>query len=295
MSTVIRHRRQSRQHAKTGGGFVNSLINKLPFELHLPTYQYCGPGTKLQKRLARGDAGINPLDAACKVHDIAYEKNKDLTARHKADYELEQRAWERVKSKDAGLREKADAWLVTNIMKAKRHFGMGCKSEITNGDKKTKKRSKKVRNNKMVSFRSGIVRRARDALQKAGGERFITEHMKKAADIALHAAKKSLKTVGGKQKIRTPRIIPIPKVGGILPLLPIFAGLSALGTLAGGAAGVAKVIHDVRSGRQQLAEAERHNRNMEAIAIGKSGKGIHLKPYRSGLGLYLKPYSSSKN
>lgn len=294
MLTIARYRRHPCQRFKTGGGFVNSLINKLPFELHLPAYQYCGPGTHLLKRLARGDTGINLLDAACKVHDIAYEKNKDLTSRHKADYELEQRAWERVKSKDASLREKADAWLVTNIMKAKRHFGMGCKSEISKRDKK-KKKIKKDKKNKMVSFRSGIVRQARDALQKAGGERFITENMKKAADIALHAAKKSLKSVNGKRSIRTPRIIPIPKVGGILPLLPIIAGLSALGTLTGGVAGVAKVIHDVRNGRQQLTEAQRHNRSMEAIAIGKTGKGIHLKPYRSGLGLYLKPYRSSKN
>ncbi|KAF0746881.1 MULE domain-containing protein [Aphis craccivora] len=55
-------------------------------------YQYnCGPGTKLNKRLARGD-----------------------------------KAWERFKSKDFGLKEKAVAWGVTTAMKAKRKVGGGC-------------------------------------------------------------------------------------------------------------------------------------------------------------------------
>lgn len=295
MSIIKQNRRQVYQYPKTGRGIVNSLINKLPFELHLPGgYQYCGPGTKLQKRLARGDIGINPLDSFCKLHDIEYEK-KDLKARHKADYELEQRAWGRVKSKDASLKEKADAWLVTTIMKTKRRLGMGCKLSPTSNTKKGNKNIKKNNKNRMVAFRGAIVRQARAALQKAGGERLITENVRKATNVALHAARKSLKAVGGKQKIRTPRIIPIPKVGGILPLLPIFAGLSALGTLAGGAAGVAKVVHDVKSGRRQLMEAQRHNKTMEAIALGKNGNGMYVKPYRSGLGLYLKPYHNSKN
>ena len=51
---------------KIGNGVVNSLINNLPVELHIPGYQYCGPGTKVVKRIVRGDQGINPLDAACK-------------------------------------------------------------------------------------------------------------------------------------------------------------------------------------------------------------------------------------
>ncbi|KAJ8979793.1 hypothetical protein NQ317_007703 [Molorchus minor] len=86
--------RENNKRLKRGRGIVNTLINKLPFELHLPGgYQYCGPGTKLQKRLARGDPGINKLDKACKQHDIAYSQS-DLAARHKADYQLEQTAWE---------------------------------------------------------------------------------------------------------------------------------------------------------------------------------------------------------
>lgn len=29
---------------KKGKGIVNSVINKLPIELHLPNYRFCGPG-----------------------------------------------------------------------------------------------------------------------------------------------------------------------------------------------------------------------------------------------------------
>jgi hypothetical protein len=56
----------------SGRGILNSVINKLPVELHISGYNYCGPGTKLSKRLSRGDKGVNDLDEACKEHDIAY-------------------------------------------------------------------------------------------------------------------------------------------------------------------------------------------------------------------------------
>lgn len=298
MVSTIRYTREKRK--KRGRGLVNSLINKLPFELHLPGYQFCGPGTDLNKRLARGDPGINQLDKLCKQHDILYDKNStNLAARHKADYQLEQGAWKRVKSKDAGRGEKFAAWLVTSLMKGKQRLGMGCKSTISRNPvgkiKKTKKSKKNVKNSgkknvKKTAFGSGIVRKVRNALRSAGSRRIIDP--KKAAEIALKAARRFIKEAGGKRNIRTPRIIPIPKVGGILPLIPIFAGLSALGSLVGTAAGIAKAVNDTKKGREELAEANRHNRSMEAIAM-KSGKGMYMKPYRKGMGLYLK--QNSKN
>ena len=39
-------------------------------ELHVPGYNYCGPFTKLDKRLARGTKPVNKLDAGCKENDI---------------------------------------------------------------------------------------------------------------------------------------------------------------------------------------------------------------------------------
>ena len=47
-----------------------------------------GPGTKLKKRLARGDPGINRLDRLAKQHDIDYSKAKNLQDKWKADAKM---------------------------------------------------------------------------------------------------------------------------------------------------------------------------------------------------------------
>lgn len=115
-----------------GDGMINTAINKLPFEMHIPTYNFCGPGTKLKKRLSRGDRGINGLDEACREHDIAYMLNKDLEQRHKADESLAHSAMSRFHSKDATVGEKIAALGVAGVMKAKVKMGMGySKSGLT--------------------------------------------------------------------------------------------------------------------------------------------------------------------
>jgi len=179
---------------KTGKGFLNSLINSLPFEAHIPGYQYCGPGTKLKKRLDHGDKGINPLDSACRDHDIVYATSKNLDDRHKADKVLENRAWERYLLKDTPRKEKIVAYAVSNAMKAKRKIGMGCK----------RKRSIKT---------NGIL----------------------AAKKKRNLKKKN----GGKRLILAPR-----QSGGVIPLIPIFAGLSALGSLMSGGASVYNAVQN---------------------------------------------------
>lgn len=69
-----------------GSGLLNTIINSLPVELHLPGgYQFCGPGTNLKKRLALGQKSINKLDEACREHDIAYKASNDSSIREKAD------------------------------------------------------------------------------------------------------------------------------------------------------------------------------------------------------------------
>jgi hypothetical protein len=248
-------------HRKKGDGVLNTLINKLPFELHIPGYQYCGPGTKLAKRIARGDPGINPLDAACKEHDIAYSQNREnIAARNAADKVLAEKAWQRVKSKDARFGEKASAYAITNIMKLKSKLGMGAKK-------------KKITFNKIV--------------KRASTSMVPSKYAKKAILSALKGARKTVKDAGGKRNVIVPRIVPVPaKVGGFLPfLIPLFAGLSATGALAGGAAGIAKAVNDAKAAKQQLEENTRHNKAMEALALGK---GLFLKPHKTGLGLHLK-------
>lgn len=236
-----------------GGELVNTIIDNLPFEVHLPGYNYCGPGTKLSKRLARGDRGINKLDEACKQHDIAYANHKDLDNRHKADLQLLNMAKERLKSKDAGKGEKLSSWIVSKAMKVKMKSGSGAKT--------------------FKSFVSKI---------KSKIKKLNPKDSKALIKAAYSAARKIIPCM---QKIRVPRVIPLPKTGGVLPLIPIFAGLSALGTLAGGAAGIAKTVNDYKAGHQNLRETERHNRAMESLNLGK---GLYIKAHKNGKGLYIK-------
>lgn len=220
--------------------------------------------------MQRGDTGINPLDEACKQHDIAYSHNQSVSARHKADEILENKAWERVKSKDASLGEKAASWFVTNTMKAKRKLGMG------------------IRRKRPASFRRDVVKKISNTLRKTMKNDVNRGPLKKSAIAALRAARVAIKKAGGRKNIRVPRIIPFEaKVGGILPLLPLFAGLSALGSLAGGASAIAKTVIDAKNAKKKLEENHRHNQTMEAI--GKKGSGLYLrKNARGGYGLFLK-------
>ena len=104
---------------KSGKGLVNKAIDALPIELHLPGYQYCGPGTKLNKRLKRGDPGINQLDSACKEHDVAYSQSSDLDKRHEADDVLIKAAQSVRENPDSTWKEKLAATIVKKVMKQK--------------------------------------------------------------------------------------------------------------------------------------------------------------------------------
>src|ERR1043165_1706720 len=89
------------------------------------------------------------------------------------------------------------------------------------------------------------------------------------------------------------------KMGGILPLLALlpllFGGLSAAGGVAGGAAGIAKAVQAKQAAAAAQAEAERHNRALEAELRKSGGSGLFLGrqttggccPMCKGSGLYL--------
>ena len=160
-----------------GSGILNNILNKLPVELHIPGYRFCGPGTNLKKRLARGDSGINPLDSACKEHDIAYFQNReDVSKRNLADKILADKAWDRVIAKDSNFGEKSAAYAITNIMKAKSKLGMGVK----------KKMSKK---RKMISFKA-VFNAAKKGMKTKNGR----EAIKSALTSARKIIKKNLKS-----------------------------------------------------------------------------------------------------
>lgn len=107
------------------GSLLNKTLFAIPYELHLPGYQFCGPNTKLQERLNRGGKGINGLDEACREHDIAYSNSNDLKTRHIADRILVTKAMNRVKSGNSGIGEKLAALAVAGAMKAKVKVGLG--------------------------------------------------------------------------------------------------------------------------------------------------------------------------
>lgn len=110
-----------------GAGMFNTYLNNLQTELHVPGFNYLGPGTKLEKRLIRGDKPTSNLDKLAMDHDIYYSKHKSAKERHVADKILEEKAWEIVKDPNESLKQRSVAYLTTNAMKIKRHLGLGLK------------------------------------------------------------------------------------------------------------------------------------------------------------------------
>ena len=70
------------------GSNVQKWFAKTGIELHWPGYQYMRPGTQLEKRLKRGDPGINRLDRIVKQHDIDHSHARNLQDKWKADDEM---------------------------------------------------------------------------------------------------------------------------------------------------------------------------------------------------------------
>lgn len=219
-------------------------------------------------------------------HDEAYQKFKDLPTRHKHDLELAERAWDRFKAPDASRGEKFWAWLTTAAMKSKVQMGLGIK---TTGTKKSGKGLKKKKNGRKKHTRrvggacsfARLVSKAKAAIKKA---------KKKTLPGVIGVAMKALENQTFKGKL--PRVIPIVKTGGFIPLATVFAGLSALGAISSGAASIANAVKGAQNAKKQLEEKKRHNEMMEAIALGKNkitGSGMYLKPYKKGFGLFLNP------
>ena len=80
--------RKKTRHQRGRGVDIQKWIGKTGLEFHWPGYQYMGPGTKLEKRLKRGDPGINRLDRIAKQHDVDYSRAKNLQDKWKADEKM---------------------------------------------------------------------------------------------------------------------------------------------------------------------------------------------------------------
>ena len=71
-----------------GGSFLNTLVNNLPFEMHLPEHNFTRPGRKLYRRLNSDETPyewsipINRVDNAAYHHELCYSKHDDTKTRN---------------------------------------------------------------------------------------------------------------------------------------------------------------------------------------------------------------------
>lgn len=178
-------------------------------------------------------------------------------------------------------RQRVEVYYLTNFiniikMKTNGENNIIKKCKMRNG-KKIKKDKVKIGKGIKKTFKN-IVSITKDHLKK-----FKPKCKKAAIDLAIAVAKEIASD--SKKSVDLPRIIPVPKVGGFLPLIPIFAGLSAVGGIAGGAAGIARAVNAIKSAKQRLQELKRHDKKMEEFCIGN---GLYLKEHGKGLGIYAK-------
>ena len=209
--------------------------------------------------MARGDKGINPLDAACREHDISYTNHKDSEERYKADLKLKSIANQRVFARDSSVGERLAAATVSAAMKIKT-IGSGFK------------RRKSTEKPKTITF-GRLVSGVRINVKKSK-----PKTVESAVKAAIGVARKLR---SGKHITKIPRIIKVPSIsGGLPPILPILSGLAASGTIANTIFNIVKAFKTIKSS----------NKNDQK----KIGNGLYLRPYRNGKGLYLAPYKQGK-
>ncbi len=261
-----------------GKGLVNTLINKLPIELHVPTYEFLGPGTKLERKLRKGVEPKNELDRAAMYHDIAYARSNNIADRHAADYKLQEDAWKRVLSKDADLGEKATAWFVANTMKAKRALGAGLpkytRVPVSLQDSEKERLAAAVAKKKSVTLKVSRLRTKESVMN----ETYLP--------LTKYQVTRLNKTGSVKLSVRQLEHI---KNGGFLPALIAAApAAAAVGTLLSS-------LYSAYSSKKHrdalLEEQMRHNRALEPVAVTTTttaGQGVYInKKPRQGRGVYI--------
>ena len=75
--TIGKITRHKKRQQKDSGLDLQKFLAK-SCELHWPGYQYMEPGTKIEKRLKRGEPGINGPDRIAKQHNTDYSSAKNL-------------------------------------------------------------------------------------------------------------------------------------------------------------------------------------------------------------------------
>lgn len=286
---MVKRHKKGREKKQDGYGLIDYIVDKLP-EIHIPGYQYCGPGTELEKRLARGDPGVNKLDQACRDHDIAYSSTKDSNRRHEADKSLIGRAFPRVYSSDAKLGERAAALLVSGLMGAKvglSKVGLGLKKR--GRKKKMKKKSvrrrrrsprSQVKNKKLSKSKQKTITFGK---MVSGVKESIKKSKFKSLPLndTIKAAIRSAKDMKRNKSVKMPRVLKLPKFGGsVLPILPLISALSGIGSISASAAAVVKALKGIQSVKHDTS----------GQVSKKIGHGLNLISNPNGSGFYLRPF-----
>ena len=112
-----------------GGSFLNYLVNKLPFEMHLPGHNFTVLGTKLNKRLnpdgtpKEWSLPINRVDNVAYHHDLCYSKYDDTKTRNEVCDQTMLGELSGIVNET--LRKRIDKSIVGKLINAKVNFGLG--------------------------------------------------------------------------------------------------------------------------------------------------------------------------
>ena len=146
------------------GGDIQKFSSRLPGfiwskysgEKHLPSYNYLGPGTRLDIRLNEnnipksGEEPINEIDRLAYIHDLAYQNSDDMGERHRADQEMINGLKQ---LKNLSIPQRLIRTLIIKLFQAKIKLGQGTRAaspkEILKGELRSKRqRLSKERSNK---------------------------------------------------------------------------------------------------------------------------------------------------
>ena len=117
------------QKGVAGGRFLNTLVNKLPFEMHLPGHNFTDPEPKLYKRLNSDGTPkelsmpINRVDNAAYHHDLCYSKHDDTKTRNEDCDKTMLGELNGIVNPTLG--ERIDKSIVGELINAKVDFGLG--------------------------------------------------------------------------------------------------------------------------------------------------------------------------
>ena len=165
MESNDRDRMKPQKEEEEEDSVLDKIIDLLPFEMHVPGYKFCGPGTKLAERIERGDVGINPLDEACRQHDLAY--NNPSSNRRQADRILAEYAFSRMLAGETPPDERTVAMMTACCMVSKitfEKFFSRIKKVIKRQNKKNTNKSKidKIKEDKRSKEKKSKDKKSKD-------------------------------------------------------------------------------------------------------------------------------------